>query len=895
MLHAAGARKAVAVLFADIAGSTPLVAGQDPEAAHDLLQPALDLVAASVRRYGGTVNRVTGDGLMALFGAPAAMEDHGLAACCAALAMQAELPAAAPGIGLRVGIHAGEVMVHALRADGASGLDATGEAVHVAARLQQAADPGGIIISAAVLHAAGARIRVRTLGPLALRGLPAPVEAFLLDAAAPDLTRLEAAGAAALAPFTARVAERAILAEALAAARAGRGSALAVVGEAGIGKSRLLREVARTEAAGMAVHETHGLRWRGTVGFHPLQPVLRALLLLDAPADPAEITARIAASRVAWGDRAGDADALAAVLGQPPAGPWQGIDPAIRRRRMVAAATNALGHLADAGPALLVVDDLYWADAETRAVLAGLAEGIARLPLLLLLGTRPDGIGEEVPDPVRRLPLGPLAAPDATRLAARLLGEELAAQPDLAARLAARAGGNPLFIEAQAAARREGSTESYLPESVRAVLGARIDRIGPDSRRALEAMAAHGEPSAIPLLAAFAELPERATAEAAADLAERGLAAAEGVADAARVACSHALVQDVAYADMTRARRRALHARIGQVLEARAGPRAEAEAEALARHARLADDLPRLVRYARAAGRRAASRNANREAIRFYDDALAALARMPASDPALAIDLRFDLRPPLFRLGHIALLRARLEEAEGLAATLGDVARLGQLLVFVSHHAWLAGDHAAAEAAAGRAAALAAREDDGALALRAEFQQGLALYGQGRAAEAAASMARVASGWTVPGLAGRYGLDRWLAVTALAYQVRALADLGRFAEAAPVLAAARSMADAVANPFSMIFVDIAEGWLLYRRGQAEAAIAPLARALEMCAQAEADLMRPVAASFLGAALVACGRTDEGRPHLERAVADAQRMGFLFQQPLRLRLLEGSIT
>lgn len=183
---------------------------------------------------------------------------------------------------------------------------------------------------------------------------------------------------------------------------------------------------------------------------------------------------------------------------------------------MVAAATNALGHLADAGPALLVVDDLYWADAETRAVLAGLAEGIARLPLLLL-ATRPDGIGEEVPDPLRRLPLGPLAAPDATRLAARLLGEELAAQPDLAA----RAGGNPLFIEAQAAARREGSTESCLPESVRAVLGARIDRIGPDSRGALEAMAAYGEPSAIPLLAAFAELPERATAEAAADLAAR--------------------------------------------------------------------------------------------------------------------------------------------------------------------------------------------------------------------------------------------------------------------------------------------------------------------------------------------------------------------------------------
>lgn len=892
-----GARKAVAVLFADIVGSTAMIAG-DPETAHDLLRPALDLMAASVRRYGGTVNRVTGDGVMALFGAPAAMEDYVLAACCAALTTQAEMPAAAPGIMVRIGIHAGEVMIYPVRPDGAPGLDAAGEVVHLAARLEKAAEPGTILVSPAVARAGQGRITVLPLGPRALPGLPAPVDVFVLDAAAPDLTRLEAAGAAALAPFTGRAYEREMLAETVAEARAGRGLALALVGDAGIGKSRLMREFVHDDASGMTVHEARCLRWRDTVGFHPLKPVLRALLLLDAAEDSGALAARVAAAQSGWNGAVRDADALAAVLDQPPNGAWRGLDPAARRRRMVAAATEALLHLTDAGPALLVVDDVHWADAETRAVLTGLAGAIGRLPLLLLLGTRPEGIEEEALPSVQRVPVGPLTAADGALLAEELLGDRV--EHGLPERIVVRAGGNPLFIEAQVAARLEGATENYLPESVRALLGTRIDRVVPDSRRVLETMAAHGEPLPVSLLAELAELPEPAVAHAATDLAKRGLVAAEGIADATKVACSHALVQDVAYGDMTRARRRTLHGRIGQLLEARAGSRAEEEAETLARHARLADDLPRLVRFARAAGRRAAARNANREAVRFYDDALAALERMPGADPALAVDLRFDVRPPLFRLGRIAELRARLEEAERVAETLGDVGRLGQLLLFVSHHAWLAADHDAASAAADRATALARREGDEALALRAVFQRGLALYGLERAEEAAGCMAQVAAEWNAPGLPGRYGLDRWLAVTALAYQVRALADLERFAEAAAVVGVAREMADAAVNPFSMIFVDIAEGWMLYRRGEPAGAVLPLSRALEMCERAEADLMRPVAAGFLGAALAASSDVPRGIGHLERSVADAERMGFLFQQGLRMQLLkiaggEGSLS
>jgi class 3 adenylate cyclase/tetratricopeptide (TPR) repeat protein len=888
-----GARKSVAVLFADIAGSTPMIDGQDPEAAHALLRPALDLIAACVRRYGGTVNRVTGDGVMALFGAPSAMEDHVLAACCAAVAMQAELPATAPGVALRVGLHAGEVMVHAVRADGAAGLDAAGDAVHLAARLQQAADPGKTLISGTVARAAGARLATTNLAPMRLRGLASPVAVSELTGVAPELTRLEAAGAATLAPFVGRAEELMILAEAMAEARSGRGSVIGLAGEPGIGKSRLIQEFARQGLLDVAVHEATCLRWRETVGFHPLRPLLRALLLLDASTPPEPARARIAAAQADWSEAARDAEAMAAVLDLPAGEAWRGLDPKVRRRRMLAATVETLARVAAPGPALLVIDDLHWADAETLSVAADLAGRAGTLPMLLLLGWRPDFDDPLVRhEAVRLLPLGPLGASDARELAGRLLGDGGA---DDAARLARRAAGNPLFIESEAAARREQGTAAPLPDTVRALLGARIDRTGPDEKRLMEVMATHGEPAPIEFLAELAELPLAGTAEAAAALTERRLAVAEGVGTGATLACAHALIQDVTYADMTRARRRLLHARVLHVLERRAGDAFDPVVETLSRHARLAEDFPRLVRFARAAGKRAAARNANSEAVRFYSDALDALGRMPGADPALGVDIRFDIRQPLYRMGRIAELRARLEEAAVFAETLGDAKRLGELFVFMSHHAWLAGEHDAALAASERAAALAAREGDAALALRAVFQRGLALYGQERCAEAADCMARVAAECETPGLVGRYGLDRWLAVTALAYQVRTLADLERFDEALPVLDAARAKADATLNPFSMIFVDIAEGWLLYRRGEAEAAIAPLSRALAACKRAEADLMRPVAESFLGAALVAVGRREEGGAHLERAVADAQAMGFLFQQPLRKRLLEQAVA
>jgi tetratricopeptide (TPR) repeat protein len=364
-----------------------------------------------------------------------------------------------------------------------------------------------------------------------------------------------------------------------------------------------------------------------------------------------------------------------------------------------------------------------------------------------------------------------------------------------------------------------------------------------------------------------------------------------------RFACRHSLLQEVAYGGLTRMRRRALHAQIAVAMERLAGDRAGEEAAVLARHARLGEAWGAALRHARVAGARAASHSANREAVRFYEEALEALTHQPADAAALSlgVDLRFSLRDPLFRLGHITSLRNRLDEAATLAEKLGDMGRLGQLCIFQSHHAWLAGDYTATIAASGRASALAETQKDAALALRAVFERALGEFGQGALAASAAGMAQVAEWAEDKAIGGRFGLDAALAVVALGYQTRALTDLRQFEAADRVAKACATRAAEVSRPFTSIFAAVAEGYLLLARGAASEAITRLAPAVALCDQAEADLMRPVAQSFLGAAEVASGLITTGLERLELAVKTAAAMGFLFQQPLRLALLAEALS
>jgi len=249
-----GERKQVTVLFADLKGSMELLADRDPEEARQLLDPVLEHMMAAVHRYEGTVNQVMGDGIMALFGAPIAHEDHAVRACYAALAIQeairrySEEVRRAHGleVQIRVGLNSGEVVVRAIGNDLHMDYSAIGQTTHLAARMEQLAPPGSIRLTAETLRLVEGWVQIIPLGPVPVKGLPAPVEVFGLVGAGPARTRLQAFAAWGLTPFVGRQAEVAALHQVLERAGAGHGQVVAVIGEAAIGKTRLFHECTHT-------------------------------------------------------------------------------------------------------------------------------------------------------------------------------------------------------------------------------------------------------------------------------------------------------------------------------------------------------------------------------------------------------------------------------------------------------------------------------------------------------------------------------------------------------------------------------------------------------------------------------------------------------------------------
>lgn len=880
-------RKHLTILFADLVNSTGRIAERDPEDALALFRPALRAMADAVRRFGGTVNHTMGDGLMAMFGAPRAIGEHALNAVCAGLEMHRQVAAMRLGLELRIGIHSGEVVLHRLDATGQLTLEAAGEPVHLAARLQEAAPPGGTWITADTFALLREVVRAQPVAAAVLRGFRQPVAAYAVEAV--DPASLAGTGASL---FIDREAELAVLRDAFARARMGGGHAVALVGEPGIGKSRLMREFVAGIGSAARVEHLACAQWRSDTGFHPILGLTRRLLGLED--DEASPLAResIAAALAGLALPAELVPALCALHGVDPGPDWTQLSPARRRAAIVEACRALLFDAAARRPLVVALDDLHWADPETEALIERLLDGLDRAALLLLLGWRPDyAPAWAARAGLTRLAVPPLAPADAQALTQSALGAR-GGDADLVAAVAARAGGNPFFIEEAA----KLADPAAVPPSVRGLLAERIDRLPEAGKRFVEVVAAMGEPVPPALVRVVLGAEDETAEELARALERAGVLHLEGHGAAVRCSCRHSLLAEVAYGGLTRQRRRELHARIVRAQEAAAPEASNDNAALLARHARLGEDWQAALRHARTAGERAGLRSANREALRFYEEALEALAHLPEDAEALraGIDLRFAMRDPLFRMGRIEPLRQRLAEAAALAERLGDAGRLGRLLIYQSHHAWLAGDNAAAIAAADRASALAEAERDAALSLRAVFQRALGEMGAGEMAAAAAGMAEVAARAEDPALGGRFGLDRELAVVAAGYRARALTDLGDLDEAAAAAADCAARAGALGNAFEAIFSAVADGYLSLRRFQHSAAVARLEQGLAYCAQAEADLMRPVVLAFLGAARVAAGDLARGIEDLATAAEAARAMGFLFQQPLRLVLLANAL-
>src|SRR5262247_613700 len=514
-----GERKQVTVLFADLKGSMELLADRDPEEARKLLDPVLEHMMDAVHRYEGTVNQVMGDGIMALFGAPLAHEDHAVRACYAALRMQQSVEQYAERvfrshgvpIQIRVGLNSGEVVVRAIGSDLHMDYTAVGQTTHLAARMEQMATPGTILLAPATLQLAEGYVQVAARGPVAVKGLPNPVEIYALTGASAQRTRLHAAAARGLTRFVGRDAEIEQIRRALALAHEGHGQLVALVGEPGVGKSRLVYEFTHSHRTqDWLILEASSVSYGKAISYLPVIDLLKAYFKVHDRESHREIREKVTGKLLNL-DRSLEPilPALLALLDVPVEDThWQAMDPAQRRQRTLDAVKHLLLRESQGQPLLVAFEDLHWIDAETQALLDGLVESLPTARLLLLVNYRPEyqhAWGGKTY--YRQLRLDPLPSTSAGELLAALLGSDASVAP-LGILLVERTDANPLFleegvrtlVETGALAGKRGAyrltrpvEQLSIPATVQAILAARIDRLDPEARRLLQTAAVIGQ------------------------------------------------------------------------------------------------------------------------------------------------------------------------------------------------------------------------------------------------------------------------------------------------------------------------------------------------------------------------------------------------------------------
>lgn len=649
--HAAlqGERKQVTVLFCDLANSTGLAEQLGPETMHTVLNQFFELALGSVHRYEGTINQFLGDGFMALFGAPIAHEDHARRAVLAALELRRQLFAYNAShnlpqdieLSLRMGINTGIVVVGAIGDNLRMDYTAVGDTTNTAARLEQEASSDQIVISGTTHRLVGGYCTTNALGSFALKGKTEPIEAWEVIAAQESRTRLEVEAEQGLTPFVARSRELRILHECMAQAQAGHGQVVFLVGEAGIGKSRLLLEfrhqLVETEATWL---EGHAMSFGQSMALHPLVELIKRNFRIEEADPEGVMIAKIEQGVLRLGE---DLRSILPYLRMflavdPGDAAVATMDPQLRRAEIFEALRCLLLRAAEIRPQVLVFEDLHWIDNATEAFLRTTLDSIATSRILCLFTYRP-GYSHPFGDRTyyTGLTLPTLSSSDSVTMAQAILDSK-GLPKALETLITRKAEGNPFFIEEVVKSLQEMGAiqrqeEQYVlahpiedivvPDTIQDVLMARIDRLADAPKQTLQLASVIGREFTYRLLDRLADIQGQVEGYLQ-ELKAIELIYETSVFPELAYMFKHALTQDVAYHSLLVQRRQALHRLVGQAIEELYADRLAEHYEVLAYHFAKGQDWAKALAYFRQAGEKASRAFANREAIALYDQALEA-------------------------------------------------------------------------------------------------------------------------------------------------------------------------------------------------------------------------------------------------------------------------------
>ena len=895
--HAAlqGERKQVTVFFCDLTNSTGLAERLGPERMHRVLNQFFELALHAVHRYEGTINQFLGDGFMALFGAPIAHEDHARRAVLAAQDLRRELHVyntrqdrtEDDEISIRIGINTGMVVVGAIGDNLRMDYTAVGDTTNIAARLEQAAASDQIVISETTHRLMEGYCTTRDLGELSLKGKVESIHAWEVVVAQETRTRLEVEMARGLTPFISRQRELHMLTDHFAEAQQGHGQIVFLVGEAGLGKSRLLLEFRRQLGAEVTWFEGHALSFGQSMTFYPVIDLLKRNLRIEENDSEDTIIEKITQGVLHLGE---DLQPILPYVRyllavDPGDAAVRTMEPQLRRAELFAALRRLLLQAAEVRPQVLVFEDLHWMDNATGEFLISIADSIPASRVLCLLTYRPGYVhpfGDRTYH--TRIALQPLSTADTVQMTqAMLVTEHLPAE--LVALIAQKAEGNPFFTEEVVrslreigALRREGDVyildrpldEMMVPDTIQDVLMARIDRLEETQKQTLQLASVIGREFTYRLLSRLPDLEERT------DASLQALKASELVYETAHFPelvymFKHALAQDVAYNSLLVQQRQELHHRVGQTIEALYVDRLAEHYEVLAYHFARAEQWSKALDYLCKAAEKAAETFATHEALSFYDQAEAAANQLHDTPIEMLIRIHRARANLYLLVSDFTRARTEWEYVLPLARQLDDQLMEGIALAGMGQASFWGHQFDQALIDARQAMGIAEAIDAQAVLAGSHLTNGLVYEMTGRLREASDELDQVL---TISRSVG----DVTNEATALVFAAELKGWEGLFADAVQLYTKGIQLAQAHNVLMPVLEGLFMRGIALTSQGDYDAALASFEEGLGLAAKVGDENFAPRYVNSLGWLHIECGSFERALALNQRASAAGQDRG-----------------
>jgi class 3 adenylate cyclase/predicted ATPase len=914
-------RKTITALFADIKDSTELIRELDPEEARAIIDPVLQLMMDAVHRYEGYVAQSAGDGIFAMFGAPVAHEDHPQRALHAALMIQKGLQQlgeqlnARPPIAARIGVNTGEVVLRMINTGGRTEYSPVGHAANLASRMQTIASPGSIVITEECRRLVEGYFALRDLGPTEVKGIKEPVNVYEVIGPGPLQGHFELAAQRGLTRFVGRVHEIAELRGALGIAIGGRGQIIAVVGEAGTGKSRLFYEFKATLAAECRLLHAYSVSHGKASAWLPVLDLLRGYFGIQNVDDSAsrreKVRDKLEALDLPVGEIVPYLFGLLAIQEDPD--PLAQMDTRIRRQRTLGAMKRVILRESLEYPLILIFEDLHWIDGGTEALLELLADGIANARILLLVSYRPEYHQEWGGKNYTQLRLDPLDRERSEELLTALLGDAVELGP-LKRLVADKTGGNPFFIEEIVRALfdegtlvRNGSvriarstSQLRVPPTVQGILASRIDRLSGEHKQLLQTLAVMGTKSPLGLIRQVVFSGKTRLEQMLADLQAGGFVYEQPAPTGLEYTFKHALTQEVAYSSLLIERRKLLHERTAEALESTFGGHLDDQLALLAHHYGRSDNVRKAVEYLGRAGQQALQRSAHAEAVGILTTALSLLQTFPDTPERSQRELHLQLAlgPGLMAVKGFAApeVEQAFTRARDLCERLGDPPQLFPALSGLRVMYLVRAELRTAYELAERLLRQAQIVHDPALLLHAHLALGQTAFYMGEFLSAREHLQTALSLYERErhqSLTRHAGVD--VGVPSLCTAAWTLWHLGYPDQSIKRVNEALALTQGLSQPFSLVFAQHFLGVIRQLRREIPAAQEAAEDVIALSAEHGFSFWLAVATSRRGWALVEEGRNDEGIAQIEEGLATSRAIGAEVSRSYWLSVLAEACT